>query len=143
MQEILEFARQNAFMSGLWVVLLVALIVTWIRSKSSPVKDMSTHQATVWVNKENGVFVDIRNQDDFRKAHIHGAKSLPLTQIKQKNVSAIEKYKDAPIVVVCNSGATARGAAMQLTQQGFANVAVLAGGMNAWRNEKLPVASGK
>ena len=143
MQEIIEFARQNAVMSGLWVVLLVALIVTWLRSKSSPVKDLSTHQATVWVNKEDGIFIDIRNPDDFRKAHIHGAKSVPLTQIKQKNVSAIEKYKDAPIVVVCNSGATARGAAMQLTQQGFNKVAVLAGGINAWRNEKLPVASGK
>lgn len=143
MQEILEFARQNAFMSGLWVVLLVALIVTWIRAKSSPVKDLSNHQATVWVNRENGIFVDIRSQDEFRKAHIHGAKSVPATQIKQKNISAIEKFKDAPIVLVCNSGATARGAAMQLTQQGFTKVAVLAGGMNAWRNDKLPVASGK
>ena len=143
MQEIIEFARQNAFMSGLWVVLLVALVVTWIRSKSSPVKDVSTHQATVWVNRENGLFVDIRSQDEFRKAHIHGAKSLPAAQIKQKSVSAIEKHKDDPIVIVCNTGATARGAAIQLTQQGFTKVAVLAGGMNAWRNEKLPVASGK
>ncbi|MGM0526656.1 MAG: rhodanese-like domain-containing protein [Pseudomonadota bacterium] len=143
MQEILEFARQNAFMSGLWVVLLIALIVTWIRSKASPVKDLSAHQATVWVNRENGVFVDIRKQDDFKKAHIHGAQSLPASEIKQKNVGAIEKYKDAPIVIVCQTGTTARAAAHQLTQQGFEQVAVLAGGMNGWRNDKLPVASGK
>lgn len=143
MQEILEFARQNAFMSGLWVVLLIALIVTAIRSKSSPIKELNNQQATVKVNRENGLFVDIRSEDDFKKAHIHGAKSLPAAQIKQNKVSSIEKYKEAPIVVVCQTGNTARGAANQLKQQGFEQVAVLSGGMSAWRNDKLPVVSGK
>lgn len=143
MQEIIEFASRNAFMSGLWVVLLIALIVTVLRAKSSPVKDLSSQQATVWVNRGNGLFIDIRNQDEFRKAHIHGAKSVPATQIKQNQLSAIEKYKDAPIVVVCATGTTARSAATQLKQQGFEQVAILAGGMNSWRNDKLPVVSGK
>ncbi|MGM0481916.1 MAG: rhodanese-like domain-containing protein [Pseudomonadota bacterium] len=143
MQEILEFARQNPYMSGLWVVLLVALVVTVIRSKSSPIKELNNQQATVRVNREDGLFVDIRSEDEFKKAHIHGAKCLPATQIKQNNVTSIEKYKDAPIVIVCNTGNTARGAATQLKQQGFEQIAVLAGGMNAWRNDKLPVVSGK
>lgn len=143
MQELLEFARENAVMSGLWVVLLIAVIITFIRSKSSPIKNLSTHEATLWVNKENGVFIDIRQSDDYRKGHIHGAKSLPVTQIKQNSVAAIEKHKQDPIVVVCKSGATARGAANQLFQQGFTQVGVLEGGMNGWREAKLPVTTGK
>ena len=53
------------------MVLLVALIITYVRSAMSPIKSLQPQEATVWVNRGDGIFVDIRNQDEFKKAHIH------------------------------------------------------------------------
>lgn len=139
MQELFDFISQNPMMSGLWVVLLVALIITYVRSAMSPIKSLLPQEATVWINRGDGTFVDIRNQDEFKKGHIHGSKHLEMDKIKQKSLTSIEKFKDAPIVLVCATGMTAKTAASQLTAEGFKQVAILQGGMNAWRNDKLPV----
>lgn len=143
MQEIFEFVSRNPMMSGVWVVLLIALIVTSVRAAMSPVKSLEPQESTVWVNRGDGVFVDIRNQDEFKKGHIHGSLSLPAEKIKQKELSTIEKFKEAPIVLVCATGMTARSAASQLRAEGFNQVAVLQGGINAWRSAKLPVSQKK
>ncbi|MGM0906367.1 MAG: rhodanese-like domain-containing protein [Pseudomonadota bacterium] len=143
MQELFEFVSRNPMMSGVWVVLLIALIVTTIRSAMSPVKSLQPQEATVWVNRGDGVFVDIRSQDEFKKGHIHGSVSLPAEKIKQKELSTIEKFKEAPIVIVCATGMTAKSAASQLIAEGFSQVAVLQGGINTWRSAKLPVSQKK
>ncbi len=143
MQEIMEFVKSNPMMSGIWVVLLVALIVTSIRSAMSPTKNLEPQEATVWVNRGDGVFVDIRSPDEYKKGHIHGSVSLPMEKIKQKELSSIEKFKEAPIVIVCATGMTAKSAVSQLTAEGFTQVAVLQGGMNTWRSAKLPVSQKK
>ena len=83
MQELLDFISRNPMMSGLWVVLLVALIITYVRSAMSPIKSLQPQEATVWVNRGDGIFVDIRNQDEFKKGHIHGSKHLSMDKIKQ------------------------------------------------------------
>lgn len=143
MQEIMEFVKSSPMMSGIWVVLLIALIVTSIRSAMSPTKNLEPQEATVWVNRGDGVFVDIRSPDEFKKGHIHGSVSLPMEKIKQKELSSIEKFKEAPIVIVCATGMTAKSAVSQLTAEGFTQVAVLQGGMNTWRSAKLPVSQKK
>ncbi|MBJ7266973.1 rhodanese-like domain-containing protein [Idiomarina abyssalis] len=143
MQELFEFVSRNPMMSGVWVVLLIALIVTTIRSAMSPMKSLQPQEATVWVNRGDGVFVDIRNKDEFKKGHIHGSVSLPAEKIKQKELSTIEKFKEAPIVIVCATGMTAKSAASQLIAEGFNQVAVLQGGINTWRSAKLPVSQKK
>ena len=143
MQQLMTFVANNPFMSGLWIVLLLALIIMTIRSTMQGIKQLQAQQAIIWTNRENGIFVDIRSADEYRKGHVSGAKSLPQQQIKDNKVHAIEKFKDAPIVLVCNTGHTAISVAKSLQEQGFNQVAVLAGGMNAWRNDKLPIATGK
>lgn len=143
MQELFEFVSNNPIMSGAWVVLLIALVVTTIRGALSPTKSLEPQEATVWVNRGDGVFVDIRNEDDYKKGHIHGSVSLPQEKIKQKQLAAIEKFKDAPIVLVCATGMTAKPVANQLTAEGYSQVAVLQGGINTWRSAKLPVSQKK
>ncbi|MGL5303405.1 MAG: rhodanese-like domain-containing protein, partial [Aeromonas sp.] len=51
----------------------------------------------------------------------------------------VEKHKDAPIIVVCDSGMTAGGAGRLLSKAGFLRVYVLSGGIAQWRAENLPV----
>ena len=59
------------------------------------------------INREDGVVVDIRTKDEFKRGHISGAVHILPTEIKSGSIAAIEKYKATPIIVVCKTGQTA------------------------------------
>ncbi|MBG23635.1 MAG: rhodanese-like domain-containing protein [Idiomarinaceae bacterium] len=139
MDQLLAFAADHYLMSILWVVLLIAIIVSYVSAATSKVKALSAQEATLLVNRNDGVFVDIRSVDEYRKAHIHGAINLPSERIRKNDTAALDKYKAAPIVVVCATGMTAKAAAQQLTKAGYENVALLQGGISAWQGASFPL----
>ena len=59
--------------------------------------------------------------------------------LQKANFSALEKYKDKPIIVVCAMGMSAKKVAGNLSKDGFQQVSVLKGGMASWQNANLPV----
>jgi rhodanese-related sulfurtransferase len=63
---------------------------------------------------------------------------LPLSQLTSQ-LATLEKAKSTPIIVVCQAGMSAQGAAKQLLKAGFSQVAVLRGGMSKWLEASLPV----
>ncbi|CAJ1763568.1 rhodanese-like domain-containing protein [Aeromonas veronii] len=139
MQEYLDFAARNPLLTAAWLGLAGTLVYTTVRARLSPVKTVNNHTATQLINRENATVVDIRSQEEYAKGHLAGAQHLPLTQIESNNLGPVEKHKDAPIIVVCESGMTAGGAGRQLSKAGFKQVYVLGGGMAQWRAENLPV----
>jgi rhodanese-related sulfurtransferase len=139
MEQILAFAADHFFMSILWVVLLLAIIVTTIQATLSPVQLLPPQQATLAVDRNNGVFVDIRSIDEFRKGHISGALNITAERIRKNDTNALEKYKSAPIVVVCATGMTAKASATALSKAGFEKVVVLQGGISAWQGASFPL----
>ncbi|KFZ31115.1 hypothetical protein IDSA_06455 [Pseudidiomarina salinarum] len=139
MEQILAFAGDHYLMSILWVVLLIALIVTYAQAATSKVKALPPQQATLLVDRNNGVFVDIRSVDEFRKGHIQGSLNIPAERIRKNDFGALEKYKSAPIVVVCATGMTAKGPATQLNKAGYEQVALLQGGIAAWQSASFPL----
>jgi len=86
--------------------------------------------------------IDVRDADEFcgPLGHIAGAKLIPLGSLM-----AMTEHlgKEAPIVVVCRSGARSAQATVLLRNAGFRNVANLAGGMLRWRAQRHPVEGGK
>ena len=139
MQEYIDFIGRNPMLSAAWLGLFVAILYTSIRSLLSPIKVISNREATLLINRENGVVVDVRTVDEFAKGHIVDAVNILTTQIEANNLSQIEKHKDAPTIVVCESGQRAQGAAQALVKAGFKQVFILRGGMASWRAESLPV----
>jgi rhodanese-related sulfurtransferase len=139
MQEYIDFISRNPMLAAVWVGLFVAVIYSSIRALLSPVKQVSNREATMLINRENGVVLDVRSQDEFAAGHIIDAVNIPATQIEAKNLAQIEKHKDAPIIVVCESGMRATTAATALNKAGFGRVFVLRGGLVSWRGENLPV----
>jgi sulfur dioxygenase len=85
--------------------------------------------------------VDVREPSEFTDAlgHIHGARSLPLSQLAARTA---EFDPGRPIVTVCRSGARSAQAAALLQNSGFTQAANLAGGMLRWRAETLAVEGG-
>jgi len=79
----------------------------------------------------------------FRDGHLPGAKHLPHDQVKELAPSVLPD-KNAEIVVYCASATCQNShiAAKLLTQLGYADVAVYAGGKQDWQEAGLPVEQG-
>lgn len=139
MQEYLDFAARHPLLSMVWLGLAMAVIYTFVIARFSKVKVVPAQEAVMLINKQNAAVVDIRNAEEFRKGHIAGAINVPNSQLKANNLNLIEKYKDKPLVLVCESGMTTSGAGRLLSKAGFSQVHTLRGGMTDWRTQNLPV----
>ncbi|MDX1526323.1 MULTISPECIES: rhodanese-like domain-containing protein [Idiomarinaceae] len=139
MEQILAFAADHLFMSLLWVILLIAIVVTYVQAATSKIKSLTPQQATLLINRNDGVYVDIRSVDEYRKGHIQDSLHLTADKIRKNELAPLEKFKSAPIVVVCATGMTAKGAAATLAKAGFEQVAILQGGISAWQGASFPL----
>jgi rhodanese-related sulfurtransferase len=140
MEQLITFAGNNGMLSAIWVALVVMIIVTTIKMKMSPIKQISPQELTFLMNKEQGVTLDIRKEKEYKTAHILDAVSLSNEKITENGFNTLEKYKDKPIIVVCAAGMSAVPVANKLYKSGFSKVSVLKGGMNSWTSAGLPVA---
>lgn len=84
----------------------------------------------------------MREPNEFSGAlgHIRGAQLVPLGELKQR---AGEISRARPLVAVCRSGARSAQAVVMLQQEGFQQLANLAGGMLRWRAEGCAVEGGR
>ena len=76
--------------------------------------------------------VDVRGPDEFDGplGHIEGAMNIPLPELaaRQDEIAA-----GRPVVCVCLTDKRSSAAAAQLAAHGVGDIAVLRGGMKAWR----------
>ncbi|MFB9136454.1 rhodanese-like domain-containing protein [Vibrio sp. AK197] len=143
MQEYVEFFQQNMILCLVWVGVFIALLVSIFKSSTAAYKQISAAQVTQLMNRENGVVVDIRTKDEFRKGHITDAVHILPSDIKQGNLGSLESHKSDPIIVVCKTGQTAQESANLLAKAGFENVNLLKNGLVAWSEANLPLVTGK
>ena len=76
MDQVIEFAGNNIVLAGVWVALVAMLIFSYVSSLTSSIKEVSTHDATLMINKEDAVVLDIRAQKEFKAGHILGARQI-------------------------------------------------------------------
>ena len=118
------------------VTLLALLFVEGIRIRRSR-GALRPAEAVLLINKQNAVVIDIRNQDHFRKGHIVDAICMPAHDLTS-NGKKLNKYKNKPLLLVCNTGMDSQKAAASLSKQGY-NAFIIAGGMRAWSGADLPL----
>lgn len=143
MQEYIEFFQQNMILSLAWVGILVALIMSIVKSTTAAYKEITVAQTTYLMNRDNGVVVDIRSKEEFKKGHITDAVHILPSDIKAGNFASLENRKSDPIIVVCKTGQTAQESANLLAKAGFENVNLLKSGLVAWNEANLPLVRGK
>jgi rhodanese-related sulfurtransferase len=80
----------------------------------------------------NYYLFDVRRQSDYEAGHIPGFQCLPGGQAVQRTDDFIA-VRGAPIVLVDEHEAQANLAATWLRRMGYPDVAVLSGGLDAWR----------
>lgn len=138
MDQFIQFASEHYILSALWLAVFTFLVVDIVKRRFSTVTTLSAQQATIAANR-GGLFVDIRTEDEFASGHIHGSKNISLAKIRAGETKPLDKFKDAPIVTVCNYGNSARTAAALLDKAGFTKVSVLQGGLQGWRGANMPI----
>jgi rhodanese-related sulfurtransferase len=134
MELFLEFAAQQWILVAALLV-TVALLIAHEGRKSGPA--LSPQQAINLINREEGVFVDLRDTADFKQGHIVDARHIPMTKLQERS-SELADFKEKPIVLVCKMGQQAGAAGKQLREAGFDQVYKMAGGMLEWSNLQLP-----
>ena len=137
-----EFLGNHPWLSALFVILLVAIIVGEIMRLAQKFKTINPSELTLLINRENALVVDISSYADYEKGHIPGARHVAMSQFDPENKD-LAKAKDLPIVLVCKSGQTAKGAAQRLVKAGFSRVHLLQGGMYSWKQANMPTSTGK
>lgn len=140
MEQVIEFAGRNLLLVGGFVAVLALLIWTEVMRKIQGLTELAPAQAVSWINDPDAVVVDISSVADFNKGHIVNARNLQPSRLAKPDAE-IEKLRDRKLLVVCRSGQSAVAAAGNLKKMGATQVAVLKGGMAAWRGDQFPVTS--
>jgi len=136
MEPSLEFVQNNL----MYVILAVASggMLLWQMLGSSGGDRISPLQATLLLNRDDALMIDVREASEWSAGHIPNARHIALGQI-EKQIHEIEKYKTRPVIVSCQTGNRATTACTKLKKRGFEKVFNLAGGVAAWSEAGLPM----
>ncbi len=81
--------------------------------------------------------IDVRDRSEFNQSHITGAISIPAETLLETATDCFEITRD--LYVYSNTDDEAAAIATQLRQAGFARVAIVRGGVAAWKAAGFPV----
>ncbi len=84
--------------------------------------------------------LDVRTAKDFigEQGHIENAVNIPVEDL-QTRIGELSDYLEQPVAIVCRTDKRSAKASLLLTEQGFADVHVVRGGMTKWIEAGWPV----
>lgn len=113
-----------------------------IFAKSSPLKPLSRIydlKARLDWGEPALTIVDIRDRTTFNYSHIAGAISMPSEELLERAQMSLEFNRD--IYIYADTDEEAEVGANQLRAAGYQRVAVVRGGVAAWKAASFPVES--
>jgi rhodanese-related sulfurtransferase len=135
----MEFLQQNILLVGIAIVSAIGLI--WPVLRPSGAKTVSPSEATMLINREDAIILDVRETEEFAKGHLLEARNVPAAKLKDR-MGEIDKFKERPLIICCASGVRSASTCGELKKQGFTRLYNLAGGIDAWRAAGLPLKKG-
>lgn len=107
-------------------------------SRIRGIKEVDCVAALQLINHKNALVLDVREQNEYNAGHALNSILIPLGKLDER-VGELEKHKEQPIVVVCNTGNRSGTACLVLGKHGFTQAYNLAGGITAWQKASLPL----
>jgi len=135
MDRFFEFAMTHWILASTFAGLLIAL---FLLEKHRSGRSVSPQQATLLLNRDEAVIIDVREKKDFNDGRIKGSIHIPLASLKDR-MSELEKHKEKQLVVVDKAGQHSGMAGKQLKAAGFENICRMSGGIAEWTNSSLPL----
>ncbi|MCK9381266.1 MAG: rhodanese-like domain-containing protein [Sulfuritalea sp.] len=132
----MEFVQQNM----IWVALALVSggMLLWPLVSGGGAENLTPAQATLLINREDALVLDVRETGEWGSGHIAGARHITLAQL-EKRMSELEKFKDRPIIICCATGNRSSSACGKLKKGGFEKVFNLRGGVSGWLEANLPL----
>ena len=141
MDRILEFTGEHALLVAFLLISFFVLVFSEIRRKATGMISVDPSTAVGLINND-GVVIDLRNAEAFARGHIVNAKNIPYDEFDAGS-GKLDRWKNKPILAVCEAGITSNKAVDALRKSGFESIYGLKGGMSAWGQAGLPVVTGK
>ncbi len=135
----MDFIRENAIYIGLALGSGVALLWPILFGRgASGVPSVSPSDAVLLMNRAKVLILDVRDEVEFAKGHIQGAKHIPQAELAGR-IKEVEKFKSKPVLVHCQRGMRSKKACETLRQQEFTQLHDLQGGLDRWIEAKMPL----
>jgi rhodanese-related sulfurtransferase len=131
----LEFVQNNLLWVSVAVVSGAMLLWSFIAERGGSA--VSPMQATLMINREDAVLIDVREAAEFAQGRIANSLHIPLAQL-EKRLAELEKYKERAIILNCASGSRSGSACSLMRKHGFNKVFSLSGGIASWEQAGLP-----
>ena len=132
----MDFIKQNIFLVVLAAVSGGMLLVELLRGRTGG--GLSPVEATLLINRENAVVLDVRDAAEFATGHIPNARNIPFAELDGR-IGELNKFKNKPVVLVCQSGSRSGKALAALTKAGFEKAQSLGGGLAGWQKDGYPL----
>ncbi len=103
-----------------------------LKALFSAARDITSEDARAYMRAhrpEEFTLLDVRQPGEYERAHIPGARLIPLPQLSDR---LDELERDKPVIAYCAVGGRSRAAAEMLKGRGFEEVYSLKGGIKAW-----------
>ncbi|MDD3353557.1 rhodanese-like domain-containing protein [Zoogloea sp.] len=130
----MEFIQQNWHWAALAAVSGTMLIITSVRGA----RGVSPAQATALINRNDAIVIDVRETAEFAAGHLLNARHIPAGELSNR-LGELEKFKDKPVILNCQSGGRSASACALLRKAGFTQVHNLNGGIIAWEQAGMPI----
>ena len=104
-----------------------------LREARAAVREISPAEADE-ASRAGAILVDVRETSEWEQGHIEGAHLVSKSYIEQ-DIEGVAPERDAAIVLYCAGGIRSLFAARTLADMGYADVASMSGGFQAWKAE--------
>ncbi|MFM7397092.1 MAG: rhodanese-like domain-containing protein [Gammaproteobacteria bacterium] len=141
MEKLPEYIANHPWLVSLAVVAAVLVIVFEVRARRDAYAGVSP-QDLIRLQNQGALIIDLRKPETFAAGHIGGSRRMDSADMLTAG-DTLKKFREKNVVVYCESGSTGAAAARVLTRQGFKQVFNLKGGVEGWRSENLPLATGE
>lgn len=138
MQQYIAFFTQHWELTLLLIVVIIAIIIYELRLVATGPKRLSTTATIQLVNHENAAIIDLRENSVFKQGHIINSINIPTAKL-QNSINQLSKYKNKPIILVCDAGQQAIQAQNILNKNNFEKTYILDRGIRAWKEANLPL----
>ena len=106
--------------------------------KQGGIKEIDTRTAVQFINYQDALVLDVRDDSEFAAGHLPNAKHIPAEKIEER-WTELQKFKEKPVVVVYRGGIRSNNASLVLKKNGFSQVVNLMGGIDSWKRAGLPM----
>ena len=108
-------------------------------TRGTPALTVDIEPAHEMMEAGSPLVIDVREYDEFRGGHIPEAVNMPLQEMSDY-AAHLPEDREAPILVVCETGNRSLSGALFLTSLGYRDVRSINGGTTGWREKGFTVA---